>query len=318
MPGEYRLAQDGDVDYDAIVSISLAVRPDDYVSVADLRDWDDNQRRASRLCARWLVHVDDTMVGFAYVGESVWFERTMVVVRVLVHPEYQRRRYGRTLLEHAEATASERGADRLLGWTEETRPRAMRFLKRAGFREIDREWQSTLDLENFDPATCQDIINQVTASGIRIVSLATLADERSDWKRELHRLSVQVDADVPTSIPIVAVPFEDFEALTLGRRLLPDGFLVALDGDQMIGLTEPVLVEDEPTAIAQWMTGVSGEYRGRGIATALKATSAIWAVSQGYRSIRTENAQSNAAMLAINERLGFERDHATIEYLKRL
>lgn len=318
MTAEYRLAEDGDVDYEAIIAIALAIRPDDYVSVADLSDLDEIHRRASRLCSRWLAYVDDVMVGFAYIGQSSWLERTMVIVRVMVHPEHQQRGYGRTLLEHAETTALEHGVNRLLGWTEETRPRDMRFLQRARFREIDREWQSTLDLTRIDEAALREAIDRVTANGIRITSVAMLSEERSGWERELHRLYVRVEEDVPSNFPIVAVPFEDFEALVLGRRLLPDAFLVATDGDQMIGFTEPALVDDEPTAIAQSMTGVRSDSRGRGIAVALKAASAIWAADHGYTSIRTENAQSNAAMLAVNDRLGFERDHASIEYLKDL
>ncbi|MEA3510883.1 MAG: GNAT family N-acetyltransferase [Actinomycetota bacterium] len=317
MAAEFRPQEDGDVDYESIVAIARATEPDDYVSVSEIRDWDETQRRASRLCARWFAYVNDTMVGFSYVGESPWLER-MVIVRVMVHPEHQQRGYGRTLLQHAESTALDHGDDRLLGWTQETRPRDMRFMEQAGFREIDREWRSTLDLDRFDPTTWQETTDRVAASGIRIVSVAAHSEDHPGWNRDLHRLYVELEADVPSKFPILEVPFDDFEEVILGRRFLADGFLLAMDGDQMVGLTEPLLVDDEPTAIAQAMTGVRPEYRGRGIATALKAASAIWAVGRGYTSIRTNNAQSNVAMLAVNDRLGFERDHATIEYLKRL
>jgi GNAT superfamily N-acetyltransferase len=91
-----------------------------------------------------------------------------------------------------------------------------------------------------------------------------------------------------------------------------------MDDDTLVGLTEPLLVDDDPTALAQEMTGVRTGYRGRGIATALKAAATLWARENGYATIRTSNAQSNTPMLAVNDRLGFERDHATIEYLKDL
>ena len=110
----------------------------------------------------------------------------------------------------------------------------------------------------------------------------------------------------------------DFEAVSLGRRFVGDGFFVALDGDELVGLTEPQPVDDVPNAIEQNLTGVRSDYRGRGIAFALKSQAAIWAAQAGYTSIRTQNAQSNVAMLAVNERLGFERKRATIEYLKAL
>ena len=58
--------------------------------------------------------------------------------------------------------------------------------------------------------------------------------------------------------------------------------------------------------------------QGRGIAVALKSQAVIWAVEAGFTSIRTHNAQSNGPMLAVNDRLGFVRDLAQIEFLKKL
>jgi GNAT superfamily N-acetyltransferase len=315
---EYRMAEYGDFDVERVVEIARAIRPDDYESVAALDDWHNAQRGAGRLCVRWLVSLDGQIVGSAYVGQSSWVPLTTMTLYVAVHPDHQRRGYGRALLERAEAAALERGGERTFSWTEEKWPRSMRFLDRAGYRAVERRWESTLDLSRCDLGRLQDAVDRVVSSGVRIVSVASLSAERADWKRDLHRLYSDVEKDVPAPFPIQEVPFEDFEALSLGRRFVGEGFFVALDGDELVGLTEPQVVDDVPRAIEQNLTGVRSDYRGRGIAYALKSRAAIWAARAGYLSIRTQNTQSNAAMLAVNDRLGFEQDRATIEYLKDL
>lgn len=315
---DYRMVEYGDCDLEAVVSIAHAIRSDDYVSVAQMRDWHDAQLKSGRLSVNWLVSVDDGIVGSAYVGQSTWLPPSTMVLHLLVHPDCQGQGFGRELLELAQTTASKSGAQTLLGWAEMAVPRTMQFLERAGFREVDREWESTLDLSGSDLSVLRHLVDRVISSGVRIVSAGTFAADRVDWKHDLHRLYTDVEMDVPTQYPIQRMPFDDFDALCLGRQFLADGFLVALDGDQLVGLTEPMPVDDVPQAIQQNLTGVRSDYRGRGIASALKAQAAIWAIESGYTSIRTQNAQSNAAMLAVNDRLGFERDHATIEYLKNL
>ena len=194
----------------------------------------------------------------------------------------------------------------------------MRFLDRAGYALVERRWESTLDLRRCDLSELQGAVDQVVATGIHIMSVAAFSSDRGDWKRDLHRLYTEVEADTPAAFPIQSARFEDFEALSLGRRFVGDGYFVALDGDQLVGLTEPQPVDDVSNAIEQNLTGVRSDYRNRGIAYALKSQAAIWAARAGYTSIRTQNAESNAAMLAVNDRLGFERKRATIEYLKSL
>jgi mycothiol synthase len=317
---EYRKAEYGDFDIEAVVNIALAIRPDAFESVAEHVEWHDVQRSAGRLCERWLVSAEGQVVGSASVGQSSVYTLPpeTIALYVEVHPEHQNRDYGRALLERAEATASEHKGEKAYSWSDETQPRSMRFAERAGYREVDRGWQSTLDLSQCDPNGLRDAVDRAASSGIRIAPVTTFALERDDWKQVLHHLYSNVEMDVPAPFPIQKVPFEDFETQNLGRRLVSDGFLVALDGERLVGLTEPQPVDDVPHEISQSLTGVHSDYRGRGIAMALKSQAIIWAIEVGYTSIRTHSSQSNASMLAINNRLGFQRDHATIVYLKDL
>lgn len=78
--------------------------------------------------------------------------------------------------------------------------------------------------------------------------------------------------------------------------------------NQLAGYTEVILRVDNPDRFSQGDTGVMPEYRGRGLAKWLKAAM-IEHIRQNYpavRSIRTNNANMNGAMLTINRALGFQ------------
>ena len=314
----YTLTEYDEADYEAMIRIGKANRPDELDSVEDIRDWDENNRRAGRRSSRWHALVDGEVVGFGSLGESPWLNAEIRYTDIEVHPDHQHRGIGRALLEHVETLAAERGVESLITNTEEHRDRTIRFLEAAGYVEIDRDWRSTLDLDEFDRNGWSDAIARVTASGVQIVSAAELRETFPDWIDRLYELYVEVEGDMPVQIPIDSMPRDDFEALMLGRKLLPDGYLVAVDGQDFVGLTQPDRVDGEPDVLAQEMTGVTASARGKGIATALKMAAAIWAKDAGYRSIRTYNSKSNAAMLAVNEKIGFVKDYGFIEYKKEL
>jgi mycothiol synthase len=53
------------------------------------------------------------------------------------------------------------------------------------------------------------------------------------------------------------------------------------------------------------MTATRRDWRGRGVAGALKRAAVLWARERGLRRLRTENEERNAPMLAINRRMGY-------------
>ena len=60
-------------------------------------------------------------------------------------------------------------------------------------------------------------------------------------------------------------------------------------------------------------TAVRREWRGRGVAAALKRTTLAWAASHGVTQIQTWTQRGNDAMRALNERLGYRMVSIRVE-----
>jgi GNAT superfamily N-acetyltransferase len=126
-------------------------------------------------------------------------------------------------------------------------------------------------------------------------------------------------ADVPSSAPPTPVPLEHFQRFLIqSPDLLPEAFFIAKDGDLYVGESFVFRVPAEPGHLSQGLTGVRREYRGKGIAMALKLHVIKYAKEHGYTLIKTWNDTENLSILALNEKLGFVRQPAWIEYEKVL
>ena len=83
--------------------------------------------------------------------------------------------------------------------------------------------------------------------------------------------------------------------------------VIAVDGDGIpVGYASLSRMEALPGTAMHGFTGVARDWRGRGIATALKVEQITHARNYGLTALRTENVAHNAAMIAVNNRLGYE------------
>ncbi len=188
------------------------------------------------------------------------------------------------------------------------------FLTQRGFTEVDRIVPVMLDLTAFDPAK----FLSPAPDGISFFSYAEAGDTDEN-QRKLYGLDETLDRDVPTNDTHgEPPPFEEwvkrFDRPEHDSNAL---LLAANEAGDWIGISQ--LGFQEHTNIGwTFLTGVRREYRGLGIAYALKLRALDAAIARGCPLILTENHEDNAPMRAINKKLGFVPDAPAVSYSKDL
>jgi mycothiol synthase len=186
----------------------------------------------------------------------------------------------------------------------EDEPRALQFAAQNDFLEVKRDFDSVLEVQQFETHAHR------LGDNVRLVSWREA--DSFDRRREFHEVFEEVRLDVPRADTPTPLTFEFFEENILNdAETLPDVSFYGLREDRIIGFTGAFKGARDGW-IDQWLTAVKREARGQGIATALKVKQIESAKALGFTHIRTDNDSRNAAMLAVNEKLGFQRQPAVL------
>jgi GNAT superfamily N-acetyltransferase len=243
----------------------------------------------------WKAESDGELVGWAYAGLDAFAADTgRAFANIVVHPEHRRRGFGSDLWAVVSAHLDEIGATRTLTFSGADDDSKCFALKH-GFRLESTEITSAVDPRTLPPPSAPP-------AGIELYPLSAFADDPEQV--------YQADRDSMQDEP---GPF-DLSGLTLAiwRRIIWDhpecdgdlGAAAVADG-VVVGTT--FLYADRDTGRAMnGGTGVVGAYRGRGLGLLVKQHSLGWAAAAGITRVITQNDDTNAPMLAINARLGYE------------
>lgn len=305
--------------------LDLDLRPatlDDVEIVADLdatRDPED-PRDPDLLRFWWTTgSVDEVFLRLVAVreGSAVAFvsaahERWEIMplrfgwVRAILHRDLWSESAYSHLVGKAEAWLRLEGAATAVARIREDFRHELDALRRMGYREVRRQNFSELDLVAHRKrllAAASQHRGEMQAQGVRLLTLSS--DDDRDRMVKLHEMMVAAEQDIPTTVPMRRMPFDEWKRVTFGNPgITEDRFWIAREGEAVVGLS---FLEFPPRRGLPWtaLTATSEAVRGRGIARALKYETVAQAIDLGHKRIRTSNDGTNAPILHVNREMGY-------------
>jgi mycothiol synthase len=272
-----------DADLEAWRQVRIAVHPNERTaSVEEMRE------TATPEQLLLLSELDGAVVGCGIAKHTdTGGDRSFVQPRVI--PQARRRGVGTALLRALAAHAESVGY-RSAGANVDDEG-SFAFAQRFGFRETGRQVEQVREIrpEEDEPRV---------PDGVRIVSIA---EEPALRLRTYHELALQAFEDMPTPLPISITPeLWEREWITW-----PEGSFVALAGDEIVGCAGLIRDDDRPDRAENSLTAVRRDWRGRGVARAVKQATIAWAAANGLREIYTWTQTGNEGMRTVNEKLGY-------------
>ena len=307
-------------DYQRLLEIYNANYPDYTRSIDEWRSRDESVDRSRYHLQRYAFLENEVEVGFGDVSHVTdMFHPRKFWINIFVDPTVQGRGIGSAI--YAKLNGELRKLNAIAAWAGSTErlPRLTEFYQKRGFEEKMKAWESRLDVLTIELEKFRDYTEKVLRQGITITNLAEERKNGPDSLKSLHELVQLISADMPSPAAFTPVSYEQWEAFELKNpSLLPEAYMIAKDGPKYVGLSTVWRLDKEPRGLVQGNTGVRREYRGRGIAVALKLKVIDFARRNGYRKLKTWNASNNAPMLAVNTKLGFKREVGWITLEKAL
>jgi GNAT superfamily N-acetyltransferase len=262
-------------------------------------DWKKQARETA-----WLLATDGKDDVGAAIGIGGWHSPEGVARgEVAVVPDARRRGVGSSLLDVLSEWARARGYVDLTGPVKETDDVSLAWAKRRGFVEIGRNSLLALDLTRAARPAVE------APAGIEIVSWA----ERPDVAEGMYAVAREAYPDVPGEEDAEVAPFAEWLAMDMqGAGDRPEATFVALADGEVVAYAKLSLSLARPTVAMHDMTGVRRDWRGRGIARALKAAEIAWALDNGYERLETQNEERNEPIRRLNERYGYVSEPGSV------
>ena len=264
-------------------------------TVAGIRYRFESARPEDRMQS-WRAECDGELVGWAYGGLDAFAPvRTAGFAGIVVHPAHRREGIGAALWDVVSAHLDEIGARRIVAYSSADED-TIAFVRARAFNLEATDTSSGVDPRTLGPPPA-------APPGIELRPMSGFAHDPKPIFASDHE-SAQ---DEPGPSDFSGMTYETW------RRLIWDQpncdhelSVVALVEGVVVGTT--FLYSDRETGrAANGGTGVMRDFRRRGLGLLMKQHSLARAAAAGITRVITQNDDTNAPMLAINARLGYER-----------
>ncbi|MEO7752862.1 MAG: GNAT family N-acetyltransferase [Terracoccus sp.] len=242
-----------------------------------------------------------------------------------VHPSHQRRGLGSALLSHCEASLRADGCTRIhehSGAPVESGDAATGFAIARAYRQTLVDLRQDLALPVGEDELDRLAPDLDRAAYVLETAVGGLPEE---WLEDRALLARRMSTDAPSGD--VDLDEEDWDAERVARVWNTPGEVRSIESvarhvpsGRLVGFTDLAVRPGSPDLAVQGDTLVLREHRGNALGLALKVANlrALAREQPGVTSVRTWNAETNAPMLAVNDRLGFTVTGWTREWVKDL
>lgn len=306
-------------DFEIIADLATARDPDDPRDPVMLRfQWE--AKPADERVVRMLAEHNGSRVGYFAAGHEPWSgESRFGWMRAVLHPDHWTEARFLDLVHAAEEWQHAEGTTTVVAHLPERFRDEIAILEQRGYREERRarQWELNL-LTNRERllASAESSRAKMKDLGIELITLDR--DRDPEAMNKLYDLTNATEQDIPTTVPIRMLPFDDWQRLWFGDpSIRKDRTWIARQDDAIVGIT---MIGYPPQRGVPWtaFTGTSQSVRGRGVARALKYVSVAQAISLGVERIRTSNDGENAPILHLNAEMGYEPIDPVIELHRNL
>src|SRR5262245_32663907 len=305
-------------DVDRVIALCSAIQPECVRDVEEyLRRFDETDCAAGACLSQWAAveNASQHLIGYAACWNVV---RRKYRMGLIVHEDWRKQGIGGGLLDADLAVLQSKPAATLQARALDDQSDALQFLGRRVFVEIHRMVELRLNLSKADLTLPAEILHCLTAQGLQFTTLRQEGQDERFWTKFID-LQQKVVSGWPDPDPdyVITIPTGDeVRRMFSSLQATPDTFFLAKDNGIYIGYTAIGPDHRVPEAIGTGPTAVRPEYRGRGVATALKVLALTHARQQGWRTVISRSA--NPAMIRVNEKFGFQRGRAEVRLVRRL